>query len=170
MIAALPLIAREIPGVQFLLARAPALDDELFHAVSRTSGVTVVSDMADDVLAAADAVVTASGTATIQTALHGRPMVIVYRLSPATYAIGRRLVRVPHVGMVNLVAGREVVPELIQSALTPAAIAREAVSLLTDHSRADRMRRDLAEVRERLGGSGASERTARAVHRIAATQ
>jgi lipid-A-disaccharide synthase len=170
MMAALPLIAREVPGVQFLLARAPALDDALFHDAVHANGVTIVTGMADDVLASADAVVTASGTATIQTALHGRPMVIVYRLSPTTYAIGRRLVRLPHVGMVNLVAGREVVPELIQSALTPAAIAHEAVSLLRDSSRADRMRRDLEQVRERLGGSGASERAARAVHRIAATQ
>jgi lipid-A-disaccharide synthase len=170
MMAALPLIARDVPGVQFLLARAPALDDALFHDAVHSKGVTIVSGMADDVLASADAVVTASGTATIQTALHGRPMVIVYRLSPTTYAIGRRLVRLPNVGMVNLVAGRQVVPELIQSALTPAAIARETVSLLKDPAKADRMRRDLADVRERLGGSGASERAAQAVHRVAATQ
>ena len=92
-------------------------------------------------------------------------MVIVYRLSPITYAIGRALVRVPHVGMVNIVAGREVVPELIQEALTPSALAREAVSLLTDSSRSARMRADLAEVRARLGGPGASRRAAEAVLR-----
>jgi lipid-A-disaccharide synthase len=160
-------IAQQVPGVQFLLARAPALSDGLFEAVGAAPDVTVVTGVTDDVLAAADAVVTASGTATVQTALHGKPMVIVYRLSPATYAIGRRLVRLPHVGMVNLVAQRAVVPELIQQALTPQALAREAVSLLTDTARAARMRTDLAEVRAKLGGAGASRRAARSVLAIA---
>jgi len=73
--------------------------------------------------AAADVVVTASGTATVQTALHGRPMVIVYRLTGVTYAIGRAFVRVKTYGMVNLIAGRPVAPELIQDAFTPAANA-----------------------------------------------
>ena len=108
-------------------------------------------------LAAADVVVTASGTATVQAALHGRPMVIVYRLSPLTYAIGKRFVRVTTYGMVNLVAGRPIVPELIQDDFTPEAVAREAVSLLTDAARADAMRRDLAAVRASLGGPGASD-------------
>jgi lipid-A-disaccharide synthase len=157
------LIAREVPGVQFLVARAPALDDDLFASLRGDDRVTIVAGATDDVLAAADALVTAAGTATVQTALHGKPMVIVYRLSPMTYAIGRRLVRVPHVGMVNIVAQREVVRELIQDALTPAALAREAVSLLTDPVKAARMRADLADVRAQLGGSGASRRAAEAI-------
>ena len=86
-----------------------------------------------------------------------------YRLSPFTYAMARRFVRVGTYGMVNLVAGRSVVPELIQDALTPEAVAREVVSLVRDSSRRDTMRRDLAEVRARLGGPGASVRAARAV-------
>jgi lipid-A-disaccharide synthase len=108
-------------------------------------------------------VVTASGTATVQAALHGKPMAIVYRLSPVTYRVGRAFVKVASYGMVNLVAGRPIVPELIQDAFTPDAVAREAVSLLTDHPRAERMRADLAEVRARLGGPGASRRAAQAV-------
>jgi lipid-A-disaccharide synthase len=90
-------------------------------------------------------------------------MVIVYRVSPLTYAIGRRFVRVSSYGMVNLIAGRPVVPELIQDQLTPEAVARETVSLLTDARRAETMRRDLADVRARLGGPGASARAAAAV-------
>jgi lipid-A-disaccharide synthase len=107
--------------------------------------------------------VTASGTATVQAALHGRPMVIVYRLSPLTYRVGRSVVRVSTYGMVNLVAGRTIVPELIQDRFTPEAVARETVSLLTDNARAEAMRRDLAEMRSRLGGPGASKRAALAV-------
>jgi lipid-A-disaccharide synthase len=90
-------------------------------------------------------------------------MAIVYRLSPLTYALGRAFVRVSTYGMVNLVAGRTIVPELIQDGFTPESVAREAISLLTDRARTDVMRRDLAEVRAKLGGPGASERAARAV-------
>lgn len=159
------LVAGQLPGVQFLLARAPGLEDALFAplAASGAPSIRVVEGATDDVLQAADVVVTASGTATVQTALHGRPMVIVYRLSPLTYAIGKRVVRVASYGMVNLVAGRPVVPELIQAGCTPDAIAGEVLSLLTDPVRAGRMREDLADVRERLGGSGASTRAAAAV-------
>ncbi|MFI5177230.1 MAG: lipid-A-disaccharide synthase [Vicinamibacterales bacterium] len=162
--AAAPLVAANVPGVQFLVARAPSLDDALFAPLGalRRAGlpVAIASDATDDVLDAANAVVTASGTATVQAALHGTPMVIVYRLSPLTYAIGRRFVRVQTYGMVNLVAGRRIVPELIQDDLTPDAVAREVVPLLTDRARADAMRRDLAAVRAALGGPGASRRVA----------
>jgi lipid-A-disaccharide synthase len=161
------LVSSRLPPTQFLVARAPSLDDRAFAPLDdlRRRGIPlgVVDGATDDVLEASDVVVTASGTATIQTALHGRPMVIVYRVSPLTYAIGRRFVQVRTYGMVNLVAGRAVVPELIQHQLTPEAVARETTSLLTDRGRADAMRRDLAVVRARLGGPGASRRAAEAV-------
>jgi len=164
--AAAPLVRRAVRDVQFLAARAPSLDAALFRPLERLRAEAipiVLADGADDVLNAADVVVTASGTATVQTALHGRPMVIVYRLSPLTYAIGRRFVRVRTYGMVNLIAGRTVAPELIQDALTPEAVAREVVSLLVDPARAAAMRRDLADVCARLGGGGATRRAAAAV-------
>jgi lipid-A-disaccharide synthase len=105
-------------------------------------------------------VVTASGTATVQTALHGKPMVIVYRLSPVTYRLGRPFVRVDTFGMANLIAGRPVVPELIQDAFTPERVAAETVRFLTDADAAARTREALAEVRGRLGAPGASARAA----------
>ncbi len=167
LVAAAPLVASRVPGVQFVVARAPSLDDALFTPLRavREAGLTVAvaTGATDDVLAAADAVVTASGTATVQAALHGTPMAIVYRLSDLTYALGRRFVRVTSYGMVNLVAGRPIVPELIQDGFTPATVAAEAVSLLTDRARADAMRRDLAEVRATLGAPGASRRAAEGV-------
>lgn len=160
---ALARIAAAVPGVQFVVARAPSLPDSLFSQIGRAPSITVVEGQADDVLAAADAVVTASGTATVQTAIHGKPMVIVYRLSSLTYAMARRFVKVSTYGMVNLIAGRTVVPELIQAECTPERVAEEAVSLLTDRPRIDRMRADVAAMRAKLGGPGASERVARAV-------
>jgi len=125
-----------------------------------------VTGEADAVLAAADVALTASGTATVQAALHDTPMVIVYRLSPMTYRLGRRLVTIGMIGMVNLIAGEQIVPELVQDAFTPEAVAREAISLLTDRSRAAEVKAGLARVRQRLGGSGASRRAAEAILRV----
>jgi lipid-A-disaccharide synthase len=160
-------MSSERPGVQFVIARAPALADELFAPLValKAAGVphALIEGATDDVLAAADVVVTASGTATVQAALHGRPMVIVYKLSPLTFALGRAFVRVHTYGMVNLVAGHPIVPELIQESFTPTSVAREALTLLADARAADDMRRALAEVRARLGGPGASLRAANAV-------
>jgi len=161
-----PIRAR-IPDAQFVVARAPDLPDRLFEPVKRiATAIAVVEGDTDTVLASADVALTASGTATVQTALHDTPMVIVYRLSPMTYRLGKRLVNVSTVGMVNLIAGELVVPELIQDAFTPDAVAREAISMLTDRARVARIREGLARVRAKLGGPGASRRAAEAVLRV----
>jgi lipid-A-disaccharide synthase len=97
-------------------------------------------------------------------------MVIVYRVSPLEYRLLRRLITVKMVGMVNLIAGELIVPELIQDAFTPDAVAREAVSMLTDPGRVERIRDGLSRVRERLDGSGASRRAAEAILKVASTQ
>ena len=167
--AAAELIRARVPAVQFLLARAPDLDDRLFDTVvgRRPAAVTIIEGETDAVLASADVAVVASGTATVQSALHDTPMVIVYRLSPITYHVGRRLVSLDTFGMVNLVAGEKIVPELIQRAFTPEAVAAEVVSMLTDHVRVAKIRKGLARVREKLGGPGASRRTAEAILRVA---
>lgn len=163
LLAAAPLIRAQVPDAQFVIARAPHLDDHLFAGARDLAGCVVVNGDTDTVLASADLALTASGTATVQTALHDTPMVIVYRVSPLTYQLGRRLVNVPAIGMVNLIAGEAIVPELIQHEFTPRSVAREAIALLTDRERAARVRAGLARVREQLGGPGASGRAARAI-------
>jgi lipid-A-disaccharide synthase len=164
MIDAAPLIARQVANVQFIVARAPHLDDTLFEGFSlHGHTVRIVEGQTDDVLNASDAVVTASGTATVQTALHGKPMVVLYKLSPMTYRLGKPLARVDMYAMVNLIAGERVVVELIQEACTGDAVAAETVKLLTDTEYRRRMSGKIAEVRSRLGGPGASERAADAV-------
>jgi len=120
----------------------------------------------DTVLASADLALTASGTATVQTALHDTPMIVVYRVSAATYLLARWLVSVRAIAMVNLIAGETVVPELVQDAFTPDAVAREAIAMLSDRERSARVRQGLARVRARLGGSGASRRAAEAILRV----
>ena len=173
LLAAATRIRAAVPDAQFVVARAPHLDDALFrpgsdpgptHAPAR---FVVVEGDTDNVLASADVALTASGTATVQAALHDTPMVIVYRVSPTTYWLGRRLVTVDTIGMVNLIAGEKIVPEFVQEAFTPDAVAREAIAMLTDPVRARTIREGLARVRERLGGAGASRRAAQAVLRVA---
>lgn len=162
-------IRDSVPSAQFVIARGPNLDDRHFDVVRgrRLGLAAIVENDTDAVLASADVALTASGTATVQGALHDTPMVVVYRVSPLTYWLAQRLVKVDLVGMVNLIAGEEIVPELLQGAFTPEAVAREAVSMLTDPVRAARIREGLARVRSQLGGPGASRRAAQAILRVA---
>jgi lipid-A-disaccharide synthase len=164
MAQAIPVIVAKVPDIQFVVARAPNLDDGLFEPFGLSRVTLRIADMqTDEVLNAADAVVTASGTATVQTALHGKPMAVVYKLSPMTYRIGKRMARVDTYAMVNLIAGERIVRELIQDDCTPEAVAAEAVALITDADYRRRMIGALENVRERLGGPGASDRAAEAV-------
>jgi lipid-A-disaccharide synthase len=168
--AAAARIRKAVPDAQFVVARAPHLDDHLFDVARTTAygpAFVVVEGDTDTVLAAADVALTASGTATVQAALHNTPMVIVYRMSRLSYWLARRLVKVDTIGMVNLIAGEKIVTELIQEAFTPEAVAREAVSMLTDPERVARIRAGLARVREKLGGPGASRRAAEAILKVA---
>ena len=128
---------------------------------------TIIRGQTDNVLAACDVAITASGTATVQCALHERPMVVVYRLSSLTYMLGKPFVKVDTYAMANLVAGTRVVPELIQNDFTPDRVADETIALLTDRDRYETTRRALATVRHRLGEPGASGRAADAVLAVA---
>lgn len=165
LVDAIPLMRARVPRVQFLVARAPSLSDTLFASLplGPDSRTAILTGRADDVLSASDVVITASGTATVQAALHEKPMVIVYRLAPLSYHIGRLFVHVRTFGMVNLVAGEVVATELIQNAFTPESVAREALALLTDPARAEQARARMRAVRARLGEPGASRRAAERV-------
>ena len=172
IVAALPLIRDRVRDVQFVVACAPNLAEEMFvpFLVAAGEGVRrpiLVHDRTDDVLAASDAVITASGTATVQAALHERPMTVVYKLSPLTYCLGKPFVSVDMYAMPNLVANRRVVPELIQRNFTPAKVAAETVLFLTDRELHARTREALRRVREALGGHGASGRAAEAILDVA---
>jgi lipid-A-disaccharide synthase len=111
-------------------------------------------------LAAADAAIVSSGTATVEAALLDVPMVVVYRVSPMTATLAKPLVRTPFFAMVNLIAGREVVPELVQDNFTPEKVASKTLLLLNDPNERDLLRKGLREIREKLGPPGAVERAA----------
>ncbi|HET7290836.1 MAG TPA: lipid-A-disaccharide synthase [Vicinamibacteria bacterium] len=153
------LVRQRRPDVQLALAAAPTVADAVYAGAK----VPVVRGRTHALLGAASVGVVASGTATVEAALLELPMVVVYRLSPVTYALGRPLVRLDRFAMVNLVAGRDVVPELIQGRFTAERVADETLGLLDDPARREAMRRDLREVRARLGGPGASTRAAQIV-------
>lgn len=166
--AALPAIRDAVPAVQFIVACAPGRrTDEFAPILAAAPGTPVVPHRTDDVLAASDVVVTASGTATAQTALHERPMVVIYKLSPLTYALGKPLVTVDTYAMANLIAGERIVPELIQEGCTPEAIAAETTSFLRDRERWTRTHARLADTRAKLGPPGSTARVAEAVLAVA---
>jgi lipid-A-disaccharide synthase len=169
LVDAAALIRQRLPEVQFIVARAPHVGEDLLAPLARVPALRpiVAEGRADDVLEVADEALVASGTVTVQAALHACPMVVVYRLSPLTYRLGRPFVRVDTFAMANLVAGRRVVPELIQDDFTPERVAAEALRILTDPAAAARMHADLEEVRARLGEPGASRRAAAAVLAVA---
>ncbi|HEV2306376.1 MAG TPA: lipid-A-disaccharide synthase [Candidatus Acidoferrales bacterium] len=147
--------------VQFVVAAAPGVSEaSLGDYARRGVNFKVVEGLTYDALAAADCAVVSSGTATVEAALLGTPLVIVYRVSRLTAAIARRMVKTPFFGMVNLISGRQVATELIQDKFTAEALERELRRLLDSPETRERQRRELAGVRARLGSSGAIERAA----------
>jgi lipid-A-disaccharide synthase len=150
-----------IPGIQFVHAAAPGLNANAFVRHAKP-GVTVkrVEGATYDALAAADCAIIASGTATVEAALLGTPMVVVYRVTPASAFILRRMVRSPFIGMVNLIAGMIVAPELIQDRFTASAVEWEVRRILESPEARAEAKAGLAEVRAKLGPGGAIERAA----------
>jgi lipid-A-disaccharide synthase len=154
------LIAKSRPA-QFVLALAPGMGKpQIAGYLPSDVQVYVVEDATYDALGAADLAIVSSGTATVEAALMDAPMIVVYRLAPVTAAIARWLVRTPMFAMVNLIAGKRVVPELVQKDFTPERVANEAIRLLDSPEACAEMRRGLAEVREKLGPPGAIDRAA----------
>ncbi len=147
--------------VQFVCAAAQGLDAELFSNYARPGlEIKRVEQSTYDALAAADCAIVASGTATVEAALLGTPMIVVYRVAPASAFLLRRMIRSPFIGMVNLIAGRKVVPELIQDRFTPSAVESEVRRLLDSSVPREEVKAGLAEVRAKLGPGGAIERAA----------
>ncbi len=167
----LPILREACQGIhrdsptQFVLAAAPGANLASLREAWPPPQVPlkIVLGQTYNALAAADAAIVSSGTATIEAALLDVPMVVVYRVTPLTALLAKPLVRTPFFSMVNLIAGKRAVPELIQNDFTPSRVASEVFRLLNDQSARESLRRDLAEVRQRLGPPGAVERAADAI-------
>jgi lipid-A-disaccharide synthase len=150
------------PGTQFILAQASSIHDKLIQTLLQHSPVRVrvVHDQSSEVMAVSDVLLIASGTATLQAAVVGTPMVLLYKTTPVTYRLARWLINVKWIGLVNLVAGRLVVPELIQDEATAERLCQEVLHLLRDPSAYHDMKEGLQQVRQSLGEPGASRRAA----------
>jgi lipid-A-disaccharide synthase len=164
-------LMQEFPGLQVLIAQASSIPDEVIREIVDASGngarviPRIIRDQPNEVMAASDVLLVASGTATLQAAIIGTPMVIAYKVSWLTYWVGRMVVRVKWIGLANIVAQRQIIPELIQRDATAERLALEAGRLLRDEAAANAMRRALAGVRQSLGEPDASRRAATAVLR-----
>ena len=162
MLGAAVLIQKEFPEAQFIIPVAPGIREEDIKERVKQHGlaVTLVKDQLHQALHICHLVLVASGTATLETALMKKPMIIMYRIALLTYLVGRLMIRVPTIGLANIVAGRKIVPELIQEDASPQKIFQEVVLLLKDPQRMTAMEQELARVGELLGSAGASERVA----------
>jgi lipid-A-disaccharide synthase len=163
MLGAAEILARDFAEAQFVLPLAETVDPELVRGILRQHSVpvSILPGQMVDAVGISDAAMVASGTATLETALLQTPMVITYKISPLTAAVGKRLIRVRHIGLVNIIAGRTVVPELVQDDATAEKLAAEVKAILSDRQRSDAIRGELAGIRQKLGEPGASLRAAK---------
>jgi lipid-A-disaccharide synthase len=149
----------------FIISHAPSVArQQIEMIVAEHAGrmeIEIISEGVETVFERSDLLVAASGTVTLQAAIHGTPMVIIYKVSPVSFLLGRAMVRVPHIGLVNLVAGQELVPELVQNAASAQNIASAVENMLADRHHLNQLKQQLFDLRDVLGGGGASEKVAK---------
>jgi lipid-A-disaccharide synthase len=162
LLRASEILAQKMPEVQFVLPLADTLEEKIITKIISGFNVKVkiISGHTYDVISCADLALVASGTATLETALLGIPMVIVYKISLLSYLIGRLIVDVKNIGLVNIIAGKTIVPELIQGDACGKRIAVEALAILTNEEKKQEMIKELEAIRAKLGEPGAAIRAA----------
>ncbi|OIP21710.1 lipid-A-disaccharide synthase [bacterium CG2_30_54_10] len=163
LLDAAELILQEKPATRFLLPLAGTIQESLVrpHLKGRNLPLTLLRGQTYEAIGTSDLALVASGTATLETAILGTPMIIVYQTNVFTSIMSKFLIQKPHIGLPNVISGRQIVPEFIRWRFRPELIAEEALSILGNARRQDTMRRNLAQVRAKLGEPGASDRVAR---------
>jgi lipid-A-disaccharide synthase len=160
------MIAREL-DMQVAVAVAPTLDEKHFQPFYDLEGIHLIKDATYELMDHSDFALVTSGTATLETALFTTPMVVVYKTSWLTYLIGRALIQIKNIGLVNIVAGKRIVPELIQYRASGTNLAKEALKILRNDSAVTAMKQELSKVRDKLGEIGASQRVAERIFQLA---
>lgn len=162
MMRAAQIISKNIPDAQYILPLADTLEEKTVAAIIAASGLSVkiVSGRTYDVLACCDLAIVTSGTATLETGLMGVPMIIIYKLSPFSAAIGRLIIKPQLIGLVNIIAGKAVVPELLQRDANGPRIASEALTILLNDEKKQEIIAELQDIRAKLGEPGAARRAA----------
>jgi len=164
MLEAAQVMLSQRGDIKFLISLAPSVSEEIVKDIlSRfslpASHFSFVTGP-EEIFGRCSFAIAASGTVTLQTAMAGVPMVVIYKVSPLSYLVGRAMIKVAHICLVNLIAGKEIVPELIQDEASPENISRLALNILNDADRLEKMRNELLGIRKMLGGPGASEQVA----------
>lgn len=169
MLAAGEKIVEQVPNCQFFLPVASTISREMLQNIIDKYKIPVTLTVGNnyDLMNICDLAIASSGTATLETSLMKVPTVIVYRLAALTYILGKLLVKIPNIGLPNIIAGRRIMPELLQSEVTPDNIASQSIALLTDRAVREQALADLAEVREKLGETGAVNRVAQVIMEVA---
>jgi len=164
MIEAADILRKRLKRVTFIISQALTVKrtqiDSIIDRYPEWDDVEVISDGVEKVFERCDAIIAASGTVTLQAAIHAIPMVIIYKVSLISAWLARVLIRVPHVGLVNLVADRPLVPELLQHQATGIEVARTVEDMLRDADKLNQLRHELVALRDVLGQPGASDRVA----------
>jgi len=168
MLKAGEILAQHIQDIQFLLPLADTIEEKIItDIISRYAlKVNIISGYTYDAISCSDLAIVASGTATLETALLGVPMVIIYKISSLTYFIGKFIVHVRNIGLANIIAGKTIVPELIQEDASGNRIAAEALDILTDAERKQEMIKELTAIRNKLGNPGAARKTAQLAYDV----
>ena len=168
LLAGAKLLKKQLPEVQFAMPRAGTIPLELLQSKIKASGldIKITEGHNYDLFSVADLALATSGTVTLEAALCGLPSIIVYRTSALNAFIARRVINIPNIGLPNIVAGRQILPELLQEDFTPANVAKTAVELLAPERR-PQLEADLAFMKARLGEPGALKRVAQLILRIA---
>lgn len=167
MLKACELIRKELPDVEFILSRRKELNKSIYNEIISKARIRPHSleNRPYEIMEASDLVILSSGSATLETAIMKRPMVVIYKTSFFTWFLARNMIKVPDIGLVNVVAGKRIVPELVQFKVNGPNIAREALEILKNKKRQEEIKEDLTTVKEKLGEKGAAERAAHLIQK-----
>ncbi|MBU4342978.1 MAG: lipid-A-disaccharide synthase [Candidatus Omnitrophica bacterium] len=168
MLKACEKIKVKIPNAEFILLRRRELDKSIYNNIISKSKIKPhsIENKPYEVMEISDLVIVSSGSATLETAIMERPMVIIYKTSTITWFLAKNLIKIPDIGLVNVVAGERIVPELIQFEVNPVNIASEALAILNSREKQKTIKSSLRKVREKLGSCGAADRAAHLIDRL----
>jgi lipid-A-disaccharide synthase len=168
MLRACEIIKNKIPSAEFIISRIKELDQNLYNKIIKRSAIKPHSldNKPYEVMDIADLVIVSSGSATLEIAIMEKPMVIIYKTSFLTWLLAKNLIKIPDIGLVNIVAGKRIVPELMQFDATPKNMAKEALDILNNHKRIHEIKEALRKVKSKLGETGASSRAAHAIYKF----
>ena len=166
MLKACEKIKGELPDSEFIISRRKELDHSIYNKIISKSKIKPHSleNKPYEIMEVSDINIVSSGSATLETAIMEKPMVIIYKTSFITWLLAKNLIKIPDIGLVNIVAGKRIVPELVQFDVTPLNLAKESLDILNNKTLQEDIKKDLRKVKEKLGERGAVERAARLIH------